>query len=53
MGDPPRKLVTRWLRALAHPASKVDFLAHYGMNASTDESRAAFKAKVSAAIERF
>ncbi|WP_181701440.1 NAD(P)H-dependent oxidoreductase [Chthonobacter albigriseus] len=44
-GDPPRRLVTRVLRVTAGMAP-VTYLAHYDMNRSTDQSRAAFLAKV-------
>lgn len=42
MGDPPRKLVCRVLRALIRPGAPVRYLAHYDMNRSTDHSRARF-----------
>ena len=42
MGDPPRKLVCRVLRAVCHPAMRPRYLAHYDMNRATPESRAAF-----------
>ncbi len=48
MGDPPRKLVKRMLRATIKPGAPVSYLAHYSMNLSTDETRAAFMAKVGA-----
>lgn len=53
MGDPPRKLVKRMLRALIRPAAPVRYLTHYSMNLSTDASRAAFLNRVGAAMERF
>lgn len=46
MGDPPRKLVCRAVRAVCHPAARLSYLAHYDMNRSTLESRRAFLAKV-------
>lgn len=46
MGDPPRKVVCRALRAVCHPRARPRYLAHYDMNRSTSESRAAFLAKV-------
>ena len=46
MGDPPRKVVCRALRAVCHPTARPRYLAHYDMNRSTPESRAAFLAKV-------
>lgn len=52
VGDPPRKLATRVLRALIRPAGPVHYLAHYDMNRSTDATRTAFMARVDAAIAR-
>jgi putative NADPH-quinone reductase len=52
-GDPPRKHVTRVMRALIRPGSPVRYLAHYDMNRSTVDSRAAFIGQVSHAMERF
>ncbi len=46
MGDPPRKVVCRALRAVCHPAARTVYLAHYDMNRSTSESRASFLQKV-------
>lgn len=53
MGDPPRKLVSRLLRATIEPGASVSYLAHYSMNLSTDETRAAFMAKVAARMDAF
>lgn len=53
MGDPPRKLVSRWLRATVHPLAKLDYLALYDMNNSTEASREGFKARVAARLDRF
>ena len=53
MGDPPRKLVSRLLRATVKPGAPVDYLAHYSMNLSTDKSRAAFINKVAARMDAF
>jgi putative NADPH-quinone reductase len=53
MGDPPRKLVTRLLRATVKPGAQVSYLAHYSMNLSTEESRKSFKARVAAKMDRF
>jgi putative NADPH-quinone reductase len=53
MGDPPRKLVKRMLRATIHPRARVSYLAHYDMNRSTDRSRAAFKRRVLDVMDRF
>lgn len=53
MGDPPRKLVARWLRATLHPLAKLDYLALHDMNNATEAGREAFKAKVAARLDRF
>jgi len=53
MGDPPRKSVNRVLRVLVRPGAPVTYMAHYDMNRSTDETRAAFSGKVRAAMDRF
>lgn len=53
MGDPPRKLVNRLLRATVKPGAPVSYMAHYSMNLSTDESRAAFMKKVAARMDAF
>ena len=53
MGDPPRKLVNRLLRATVKPGAPVSYMAHYSMNLSTDASRAAFMRKVAARMDAF
>lgn len=53
LGDPPRKIVTRLLRATIRPGAPVSYLAHYDMNRSTPESRARFLARVDNRMERF
>jgi hypothetical protein len=53
MGNPPRKLVNRVLRATVKPGAPVSYLAHYSMNLSTPESRERFMAKVAARMEAF
>jgi NAD(P)H dehydrogenase (quinone) len=50
MGDPPRKSVCRALRAVCHPTASPRYLAHYDMNRSTPESRAAYLQKVAARL---
>jgi len=52
-GDPPRKTFTRYFRRLIAKDGKVEYLAHYHMNVSTDVSRSRFMAKVQHAMERF
>jgi putative NADPH-quinone reductase len=53
MGNPPKKLVSRVLRATVKPGAPVSYLAHYSMNLSTLESREKFMAKVAARMEAF
>jgi len=53
MGDPPRKLAQRMLRATVRPGASVKYLAHYSMNLSTVATRQAFMSRVEAAVDRF
>ncbi len=46
-GDPPRRCVTRHLRAVVHPLARTRYLALYDMNRSTDRARAKFCRQVS------
>jgi NAD(P)H dehydrogenase (quinone) len=48
VGDPPRRVVKRVLRSLIAPGSTCDYLAHYDMNHTKPERRAAFLDKVGA-----
>jgi NAD(P)H dehydrogenase (quinone) len=48
MGDPPRHIVKRTLRALCAPRAPCDYLAHYDMNHTKPERRAAFLKEVEA-----
>jgi NAD(P)H dehydrogenase (quinone) len=50
VGNPPKKIVTRVIRAVVNPMCRTHFLAHYDMNRSTDATRAAFLAKVRASM---
>jgi NAD(P)H dehydrogenase (quinone) len=52
VGDPPRKVATRVLNAVTGFRAKIDYLAHYDMNRSTDATRAAFLAKVRSAVAK-
>lgn len=52
MGDPPRKLVCRGLRAVCHPMVRLRYLAHYDMNRSTPQTRSAFLTRVKEQSER-
>lgn len=53
MGDPPRKVVQRLLRATVRPGAAFTYLAHYDMNRSTPKSREAFMARVARTMDRF
>ena len=53
MGNPPKKLVNRVLRATVKPGAPVSYLAQYSMNLSTQESREKFMAKVAAKMDTF
>lgn len=46
VGDAPRRMIGRVLRALIHPRGKSRYLAHYAIAQSTEASRAAFVARV-------
>ena len=53
MGDPPRKIANRMLRATVRPGAPVTYLAHYDMNLSTDETRQSFMSRVERALDTF
>ncbi|TPJ34633.1 NAD(P)H-dependent oxidoreductase [Mesorhizobium sp. B2-8-3] len=53
MGDPPRRIVKRMLRATIKPGASVSYQAHYSMNVSTEQTRKAFMAKVAARMDQF
>ena len=53
MGDPPRKLVTRYLRRLTGQRARVDYHACYHMNLATPERRRRFKDHVGRVMARF
>ena len=46
LGDPPRKVVKRLLRAMTGRRARCDYLALYNMDGSTPEKRARFRARV-------
>ena len=52
VGDPPKKSVTRHLRAVVHPKCRTRYLALYGMNKAEHAKRAAFVARVAREMER-
>ncbi len=53
MGDPPRRIVRRLLRATVKPGAPCAYLAHYSMNLSTDASRSRFREKVASHMDDF
>jgi NAD(P)H dehydrogenase (quinone) len=53
IGDPPRKLVTRYLHWFVAPGAPVAYLALYGLNVATDTDRRAFLDRVEQRMERF
>ncbi len=52
MGDPPRKLVTRYIRWLTGGA-RAEFHALYHMNVASEAQRGAFKGRIRRAMARF
>ena len=52
MGDPPKKLVTRYIRWLTGGA-RAEFHALYHMNVASDAQRGAFKGRIRRAMARF
>jgi putative NADPH-quinone reductase len=52
MGDPPRKIVKRYLRWFADRRARVDYHALYHMNVATPAQRAAFMEKIKLAMTR-
>ena len=46
VGDPPRKMVKRYLPLVCQWRARVDYYALYHMNVATDAERAAFMDKV-------
>ena len=51
MGDPPRKLVTRYLRWFVAPGAAVGYHALYDLNTASDAARAAFLERVGMRME--
>jgi NAD(P)H dehydrogenase (quinone) len=52
MGDPPRRIVTRYLRRLTGNRARADFHAYYHMNVATPEKLARFMRQVGQAMAR-
>lgn len=53
MGDPPRKIITRYMKRLTGDAARVDFHACYHMNIATEPRLTQFKRRVGEAMARF
>jgi NAD(P)H dehydrogenase (quinone) len=53
MGDPPRKIVTRYLRRLTGNRAKVDYHAYYHMNVATEPRLTRFLDRVGQAMAKF
>lgn len=53
MGDPPRKMVTRYLKRLTANNARVDYHACYHMNVATPPMRERFMRRVGSAMARF
>jgi NAD(P)H dehydrogenase (quinone) len=47
-GDPPRRFLNRSMRFNCAPGARVDYLAHYDMDHTREDRRAAFLSKVEA-----
>jgi hypothetical protein len=52
-GDPPRKLVTRYMRWFVAPRAPVEYLALYDLHRDPGRRQQAFIARVTAALNRF
>jgi putative NADPH-quinone reductase len=53
VGQPGRKTILRGIRALCAPRCKSLYLAHYKMDASTNQSRESFLSEVGRKLSRF
>ena len=53
MGDPPRKIVTRYMLRLTGRQARVDYHAHYHMNVATEPQLKRFMQRVGSAMARF
>lgn len=52
MGDPPRKIITRYMRRLAGPGARTTYLACYHLNVATPERLARFRERVGHSMRR-
>jgi NAD(P)H dehydrogenase (quinone) len=53
MGDPPRKIITRYMKRLTGQRAVVDYHAYYHMNIATEPRLKQFMARVGQAMGRF
>jgi NAD(P)H dehydrogenase (quinone) len=53
MGNPPRKVIKRYLRALTGGRARIDYLAYYHMNMTTPEKLTRHIAYIERHMERF
>lgn len=53
MGDPPRKIITRYMKRMTGNTAKVDYHAHYHMNIATESQLTRFKQRVGHAMSDF
>ena len=53
VGDPPRKVGTRVLRAVIKPGARVDYLALYDMNRADGAQRGGFLGRVRKVMEAY
>lgn len=53
VGDPPRKVVKRAVRAVIHPMARTRYIALYDMNRNDDATRRAFLDRVSSEMSKF
>jgi putative NADPH-quinone reductase len=53
MGDPPRKLITRYVRWFVAPGARIRYHALYHMNVASSTDRRAFLRRVGQRMERF
>ena len=53
MGDPPRKMVTRYLRWFSGGKARAEYYALYHLNVATEAQRTGFIARVNAAMRNF
>ncbi len=53
MGDPPRKIITRYVRWFARKGASAEYHALYHLNVASDKQRERFVRRVRGAMERF